>query len=144
MNYLLNNQREIINQLWRYYRMLGHTGLPVLTCSALTGQGVSNIWDHISDHHTHAQETGAWSKRRSQQQIRWMWSMVEDQLIHNRNEASIAQTVSETEEQVLNGDLSATEAAKAILALFKSHHKRSSSPMLSHRAWLIPVGGLEN
>ena len=67
-----------------------------------------------------AQETGAWSKRRSQQQIRWMWSMVEDQLLHNlRNEASIAQTVSETEEQVLNGDLSATEAAKAILALFK-------------------------
>ena len=49
-----------------------------------------------------------------------MWSMVEDQLIHNlRNEASIAQTVSETEEQVLNGDLSATEAAKSILALFK-------------------------
>ena len=97
-----------------------HWATPVLTCSALTGQGVSNIWDHISDHHTHAQETGAWSKRRSQQQIRWMWSMVEDQLIHNlRNEASIAQTVSETEEQVLNGDLSATEAAKAILALFK-------------------------
>ena len=97
-----------------------HWATPVLTCSALTGQGVSNIWDHISDHHTHAQETGAWSKRRSKQQIRWMWSMVEDQLIHNlRNEASIAHIVSETEEQVLNGDLSATEAAKAILALFK-------------------------
>ena len=49
-----------------------HWATPVLTCSALTGQGVSNIWDHIRDHHTHAQETGAWSKRRSQQQIRWM------------------------------------------------------------------------
>ena len=34
-----------------------HWATPVLTCSALTGQGVSNIWDHISDHHTHAQET---------------------------------------------------------------------------------------
>ena len=70
--------------------------------------------------------------------------MVEDQLIHNlRNEAPIAQTVSETEEQVLNGDLSATEAAKAILALFKSHHKRSQARAFIGLG-LIPVGGSEN
>ena len=93
---------------------------PVLTCSALTGQGVSMIWDHINDHCLHAQETGTWGKRRQEQQIRWMWSIVEDQLIHNlKSEASISQIVSETEDQVLNGDLSATEAAMIILKLFQ-------------------------
>ena len=145
MNYALNNQARlsisygVIIECWV---TLGYT------CSHLFSVNRSRsfyIWDHISDHHTHAQETGAWSKRRSQQQIRWMWSMVEDQLIHNlRNEASIAQTVSETEEQVLNGDLSATEAAKRYSLYLKSHHKRSSSPMLSLGLGLIPVGGLEN
>ena len=78
------------------------------------------IWDHINDHCLHAQETGTWGKRRQEQQIRWMWSIVEDQLIHNlKSEASISQIVSETEDQVLNGDLSATEAAMIILKLFQ-------------------------
>ena len=71
--------------------------------------------------------------------------MVEDQLIHNlRNEASIAQTVSETEEQVLNGDLSATEAAKRYSLYLKSHHKRAQARCFRTGLGLIPVGGLEN
>ena len=93
---------------------------PVLTCSAITGQGVATIWDHINEHYKNAKETGTWDQRRSEQQVRWMWSLVEDQLIHRlKNHSSIAQTISATEEEVQNGDISATSAAEKILELFR-------------------------
>ena len=44
-----------------------------------------------------------------------MWSLVEDRLIHRlKNHSSIAQTISATEEEVQNGDISATSAAEKI------------------------------
>ena len=93
---------------------------PVLTCSAITGQGVATIWDHINEHYKNAKETGTWDQRRSEQQVRWMWSLVEDRLIHRlKNHSSIAQTISATEEEVQNGDISATSAAEKILELFR-------------------------
>ncbi|MBT95763.1 MAG: methylmalonyl Co-A mutase-associated GTPase MeaB [Acidimicrobiaceae bacterium] len=97
-----------------------HWATPVLTCSALTGQGVTAIWDQINEHCANARETGSWDKRRSEQQIRWMWSLIEDQLIYNlKNQTSISQMISKTEEQIQNGDLSPAAAAKKILNVFK-------------------------
>ncbi|MEG3586550.1 MAG: methylmalonyl Co-A mutase-associated GTPase MeaB [Actinomycetota bacterium] len=94
---------------------------PVMTCSALTGQGIPAIWEQIGLHQEHAQETGDWEKRRSRQQIRWMWALVEDQLIHNLKEKpEIASVVLETEEKILNSGLSPFEAAERIIQLFRS------------------------
>jgi len=94
---------------------------PVMTCSALTGQGIPAIWEQIGLHQEHVQETGDWEKRRSRQQIRWMWALVEDQLIHNLKEKpEIASVVLETEEKILNNGLSPFEAAERIIQLFRS------------------------
>ncbi|HJM29372.1 MAG: methylmalonyl Co-A mutase-associated GTPase MeaB [Acidimicrobiales bacterium] len=93
---------------------------PVLTCSGLTGQGVPAIWDQICLHRQHTQETGDWGKRRSRQQIQWMWALVEDRLIHSLKEKpEVAAFILETEDQVLAGGISPHLAAEKIIQLFK-------------------------
>ena len=93
---------------------------PVITCSGLTGQGIPAIWEQIDIHQEHMQGSGDWEKRRSRQQIQWMWALVEDQLINNLKEKpEIASIVLETEEAILNDGLSLFEGAERIIQLFK-------------------------
>ena len=93
---------------------------PVITCSGLTGQGIPAIWEQIGIHEEHMQGSGGWEKRRSRQQIRWMWALIEDQLINNLKEKpEIASIVLETEEEILNDGLSPFEGAERIIQLFK-------------------------
>jgi LAO/AO transport system kinase len=53
---------------------------PVVTYSALTGAGMPELWDHIIDHHRRLTATGAFAARRREQQVKWMWAMLEDRL----------------------------------------------------------------
>jgi LAO/AO transport system kinase len=52
----------------------------VLTISGLKNQGVDRLWAWIEDHRRRLQANGALAAKRRQQQIRWMWSMLEDRL----------------------------------------------------------------
>ena len=93
---------------------------PVVTCSGLTGQGIPAIWEQIDIHQEHMLGNGNWEKRRSRQQIRWMWALVEAQLINNLKEKpEIASIVLEIEEEILNDGLSPFQAAERIIQLFR-------------------------
>jgi LAO/AO transport system kinase len=54
--------------------------VPVLTCSALTLNGLENIWKAILDHRQKLTEAGELAEKRRLQAIDWMWSLVEDGL----------------------------------------------------------------
>jgi LAO/AO transport system kinase len=54
--------------------------VPVLTCSALTLDGLENIWKAILDHRQKLTEAGELAEKRRLQAIDWMWSLVEDGL----------------------------------------------------------------
>jgi LAO/AO transport system kinase len=54
--------------------------VPVLTCSALTGDGIPELWAKILEHRTLMTSTGEFLARRREQQVKWMWSMFEDRL----------------------------------------------------------------
>src|SRR3954465_13109021 len=54
-----------------------HWQPPVLTCSALTGAGITELWQKILDHRTAMKACGEFAERRRQQQVKWMWSMLE-------------------------------------------------------------------
>src|SRR6202167_2935535 len=45
---------------------------PVVTYSALTGDGIAGLWDQIVDHQLRLSATGAFAARRRQQQVKWM------------------------------------------------------------------------
>jgi LAO/AO transport system kinase len=54
--------------------------VPVLTCSALTLDGLENIWKAILDHRQKLTEAGELAEKRRLQAIDWMWSLVENGL----------------------------------------------------------------
>lgn len=54
---------------------------PVLTCSAVTMDGVDEIWHTILEHRKKIEATGELAEKRSQQSLDWMWALVEEGLI---------------------------------------------------------------
>jgi LAO/AO transport system kinase len=53
---------------------------PVVTYSALTGAGVGQLWEHVLEHHRRLSATDAFAARRREQQVKWMWALLEDRL----------------------------------------------------------------
>ena len=93
---------------------------PVLTCAGLTGQGLDTLWDQIVLHRSKLMESGEWDENRRDQQLRWMWSMVEHRLEqHLRESPAVATMTAETERAVRAGELSASVAADAILDAYE-------------------------
>jgi len=48
-----------------------------LTYSALTGTGMDELWQKILEHRTAMNASGEFAARRREQQVKWMWSMLE-------------------------------------------------------------------
>jgi LAO/AO transport system kinase len=57
-----------------------HWTPPVVTYSALTGDGVADLWQRACDHRAALAASGEFTERRRQQQVKWMWTMLEDRL----------------------------------------------------------------
>jgi LAO/AO transport system kinase len=53
---------------------------PVMTCSALTGDGIEALWEHILDHRQRLTASGELAARRGEQQVKWMWTMLEERM----------------------------------------------------------------
>src|SRR5262249_36524024 len=47
---------------------------PVVTYSALTGDGVAGLWDQVLEHRDTMTKTGEIAARRSEQQVKWLWA----------------------------------------------------------------------
>ena len=53
---------------------------PVVTYSALTGAGIADLWGNILDHRERMSKAGELDARRREQQVKWMWAMLEDRV----------------------------------------------------------------
>jgi LAO/AO transport system kinase len=51
---------------------------PVATYSALTGVGIAELWAAVMDHRRRMRDAGELGARRREQQVKWMWAMLED------------------------------------------------------------------
>ncbi len=92
---------------------------PVVTCSAATGDGLPELWEHVEAHRLALTATGEWEQRRREQRLSWMWSMVEDRLLESvRRDPSVVELLQAIEEGVLAADLSPSVAADRLLDAF--------------------------
>ena len=94
---------------------------PVLTCSAREDTGLDEIWTQITSHRKALDATGGLAARRRDQQVAWVWNLVEDRLLarlHGHSE--IRKVTPALEEQVRSGAMTATTAAEEILDLFQA------------------------
>jgi LAO/AO transport system kinase len=90
----------------------------VVTCSALTGVGVAELWTAIADAHDRL-AGDALEALRAGQNVAWMWSEVTDTLLdHLRTDPAVGELVPTLEAAVAGGDLGAGRAAQQLLAAF--------------------------
>jgi len=93
---------------------------PVLTYSGLTGAGIPELWRKIVEHRAAMNASGEFAARRSQQQVKWMWSMFEDRMkARLRRDATIRARVKQIEARVGNGSTSPALAAEQIADLLR-------------------------
>ena len=90
---------------------------PVVTYSALTGDGVAELWKQIELHRERMTQSGELAARRREQQVKWLWSMLEDR-VHSRlkSDPRLRAKLPQIEAAVAAGTLSATLAVEDIAA----------------------------
>ena len=87
---------------------------PVLTCSAVEGERLDEVWAQVEAHRAHLDRRGALAAKRRRQDVAWMWAAVEDQVLA-RFKADVAERGAELERDVAAGVITPTRAAMALL-----------------------------
>jgi GTPase len=91
---------------------------PVVTYSALTGKGIAELWGEVLAHKDKLTASGERDARRRTQQVKWMWSMLEERLTARlRGEAAVRAKLRQAEAQVAAGRLTPTLAVEQIAKL---------------------------
>jgi LAO/AO transport system kinase len=91
---------------------------PVICVSGQENTGLDVLWGHVVDHRDRLTATGELDARRRDQQVRWMWAMIEDRLMGAlRGNAAVAGRLPGIEAAVAEGRMTATLAVDEIAAL---------------------------
>src|SRR5450631_1244183 len=91
---------------------------PVVTYSALTGTGISELWSQVQAHKKLMTASGELAARRRQQQVKWMWSMLEERLTARlRSDPAVRGKLKAAEAAVAAGRLAPTLAVEEIAQL---------------------------
>ncbi|MFQ6173323.1 methylmalonyl Co-A mutase-associated GTPase MeaB [Oryzobacter sp. R7] len=102
---------------------------PVLTCSALTGAGLDEVWAAVLEHREHLEAEGSLEVRRARQQQDWMWALVDAHLQDAvRDSARVRASRAEVEAAVRSGGTSAVEGAARILRLYADDVRDEAAP----------------
>jgi LAO/AO transport system kinase len=97
-----------------------HWQPPVMTYSALTGTGITELWQQILDHRSAMNASGEFAARRREQQVKWMWSMLEQRMLARlRADASVRGKVKKLEAEVADGRVTPAVAAEQIAEMLK-------------------------
>jgi LAO/AO transport system kinase len=89
---------------------------PVLTMSALEGNGLIELWDTVLKHREVLTAAGEFEARRRAQQVDWTWAMVRDAVLDRvLTHPSVKRMRAEVERQVRDGELTPALAAQRIL-----------------------------
>src|SRR6266853_563505 len=90
---------------------------PVVTYSALTGDGVAGLWASVLDHRNRMSEAGEFDARRREQQVKWMWAMLEDRVFARlKSDPALKAKLPRIEAAVAEGRMSPAVAVDEIAA----------------------------
>ena len=94
---------------------------PVVTVSALENKGLDKLWEKIAQHRKVMQAAGEFEAKRRAQQIRWMWSMIDDRLMSRlRADEKVKRLAQDMERRITSGKVTPALAADKILEAFWS------------------------
>ncbi|MGD8847949.1 MAG: methylmalonyl Co-A mutase-associated GTPase MeaB [Desulfobacteraceae bacterium] len=91
---------------------------PVLTCSAMTMDGIEEIWRTIKDHGKTLEKSGELEDKRRKQALDWMWALVEESLKDRfYNNPKVRKALPKIIEAVEHQTIAPTVAAHKLLTL---------------------------
>jgi len=91
----------------------------VLTCSALEGTGISDIWQSIQGYKTEMKKNNFWSENRQQQAKFWLYESIKNDLYYSFfSNKNIKNALSRVESDVAVGQLSPFKGAEELMQLF--------------------------
>jgi LAO/AO transport system kinase len=97
-----------------------HWQPPVVTYSAQTGAGIAELWQKVLDHRTAMTASGEFASRRREQQVKWMWSMLESRMMARLlSDAAIRAKVKKIESDVAEGRIAPALAAETIAEMLQ-------------------------
>jgi LAO/AO transport system kinase len=97
-----------------------HWTPPVVTYSALTGDGVAELWGQVLAHRERLTQSGELAARRREQQVKWMWAMLEDRIFGRlKTDAGLRAKLPQIERAVAAGQLSPALAVEQIATALK-------------------------
>jgi len=92
----------------------------VVACSALTGEGIPQIWDAVLEHQGLLESRGLLAEMRREQVRTWMHAMIEERLLKLfREHPAVRARLPELEQEVVEGRLSAFRAAERLLVFYR-------------------------
>ena len=88
---------------------------PVVTYSAMTGDGIDALWSQALAHRQQLSAVGEFAARRREQQVKWMWAMLEDRFrLRLKTDAKLKARLPAIEKAVADGTLSPALAVEEI------------------------------
>jgi LAO/AO transport system kinase len=100
----------------------------VLQLSALSGQGVAHLWESACDFRERQAALGRWDERRRRQSLSWMWERIESGLRRAfRDDAAVKGRLAAVSDDVAQGRLVASTAARELLVLFGGARPRGEA-----------------
>jgi LAO/AO transport system kinase len=92
---------------------------PVQTCSALTGEGLPDVWEAVSDYCARRRDTGELTGKRAEQQSEWMWTETSEDLLEElRMDPRVKAELETIEHGVRAGDMLPMTASRHLLNVF--------------------------
>jgi LAO/AO transport system kinase len=97
-----------------------HWSPPVRTYSALTGDGVGELWGEVLAHRERMLAASEHVARRREQQVKWMWTMLEERLFARlRADPALRPKLKQIESAVAAGELAPSVAVDRIAHLIE-------------------------
>jgi LAO/AO transport system kinase len=91
---------------------------PVVTCSALENSGLEDIWIKIGEHRDKLTASGEFDEKRTRQQVRWMYAMLEDRLMARiHGDKKVAARLKALEKDIADGKTTPTLAVEEVLGM---------------------------
>ncbi len=106
---------------------LSHWSPQVMSLSALKGHGIEALWSKMNEFLDIQKSTGLFKQRRMNQSKTWLWERIQSGLSQEFKEHSgVSMLLPELQQQVEQGSIAASVAARKILDVFKTDLKRKA------------------
>ena len=94
---------------------------PVITVSARENSGLEDFWSKVELHRRKLGESGELAQRRADQQVKWMWTLLDERLRRDlRSTSSVGEAVEELIDAVRTGTRTPAAAAEDLWARYRA------------------------